>query len=201
MKTMRTAVLFVMLVLGLGLQGCATVAGPFNGLGSDEMSMLLVYRVDGLPVTGENYRAVAAAAQEMGVIISPQLSSAAEAGATSGLAYGNAYAAGGAAQGLFFGPVGAAAGAAVGGISGALGGVITGVTTAAFANVHAIAKAVDDRLTYLRTEGRVNHLAFVRVTGAFIRSRNNIGSPAPSLREKMPDWSGPPAGTPVQQKK
>ncbi len=187
------AILASVAVLG----GCASAPGPFVGLGNDVMSMLIIYRTDSQPLTKAQYDKVGVVAKRMGIQIGWQLSSPFEAAATSGGAYAAAGALGGATQGHFYpgAMVGAAAGytAAVYG----LGGVVNGLVTASYANVHAVALATEMALRDDERDG-VNEFRRIHVVGAFVRSRNNTGNPAPELAKQMPDWRGPTAGTPVR---
>ena len=195
MKILRLIAILASITL---LGACSTVPGPFNGLGNDEMSMLIIYRTDSRPLTKAEYDAVGVEAKKMGIRIGWQLSSAFEAGASSGGAYGVAGAAGGATQGHFY--EGAMVGAAAGytGAVYGLGGVVNGVMNASYANVYAVAQATE---TALRDEERDGKKEFrrIHVVAAFVRSKNAEGSPAPELAKRMsPNWRGPVSGTPAR---
>lgn len=187
------------LVLGaiaLTIAACGTMPGPFNGLGSDYMTMLVIYRTDHQPLTYTQYLAVQDVAKEMHMTLAGrQLSGPLEAGLTSGGAGAAAGAAGGATQGLFY--AGAMAGPAAGYTAAVygLGYVVNGLQSYSYAQVFAQAQMVE---TTIRDREKYDHagiFARLHVVGAFVRSRNNINSPAPGLRKQMPDFTGPISGT------
>lgn len=179
------------------LAACAgPVSGPgmFNGLGSDYMSVLVIYRTDNRPVSWQDYQLVQGIARRMNLTLMGQLSTAFEAAGSGMLAYGMAGAAGGAAQGAFY--AGAApAGAAVSGLVYAFGGAVTGATTFAYGRDFDLSQMVE---TSLRDAARHDHLVEaerLHVVAGFVRTLNQVNSPAASLRKEMPDFHGPIAGS------
>ncbi len=196
---LNTLALLLVILAVIASVGCSTVGGPFNGLGGDEMTMLVIYRTDDKPLTKEQYDAVGIVAKKMGVQIGWQLSSSFESAAMSGLAYGAAGTIGGATQGLFYDGVLVPAAAGFTGAVYGLGGAVNGLVTASYANVYAVAAATE---VAMRDEERYSprnakNFERVHVVAAFIRSRNNAGAPAPGLTERMPNWHGPVSGVPL----
>lgn len=178
------------------ISGCAggrvTAPGVFNGLGNDYMAMLVIYRTDDLPFTKAQYEAVNVVANKMGFRIVAQLSSPLEAGAASGTAMGLVGAAGAATQNWYF--PSAMVGPAIGYAAGvyALGGTVNGLISFSYAKVSAVATAIETALRDMeRFDGKIEFNR-IHVTAAYVRSRNNEGSPAPGLIE---DWDGPKVGS------
>lgn len=193
-----TSYLITSLLLAItGLTGCATAPGPFNGLGSDPMRMLVIYRTDDQPLTREQYAAIGKVAQKMNIQIGWQLSSGMEAALSSGVAYAAAGAAGGATQGIFY--EGAMVGAAAGytGAVYGLGGTINGLVTASYANVYAVGAATEQAIRDMENDGE-RSLHRIHVVAAFVRSHNSTQDPASGLAARMPKWNGIPAGTPIR---
>ncbi|MDP2655275.1 MAG: hypothetical protein Q8P17_01805 [bacterium] len=190
----RIAILASIIVLG----ACGTVPGPFVGLGSDVMSMIIIYRTDDQPLTLPQYEATTKIAQKMGIRIGWQLSSAFESGVVTGAAYYGAGALGGATQGFFY--KGALVGAAAGytGAVYGLGGVINGVMSASYANIHAVSQATELAIRDAEKYDGMNIFKRIHVVGAFIRSKNTAGEPASGLKKQMPEFTGPKVGTPVK---
>ena len=176
--------------MALLLSGCA---GIFNGLGSDEMAMLIVYRTDNQPLTRAQYDKVVIIARRMGIVLKWQLSSPFEAGMMSGLAYAAAGAGGGSTQGHYY--PGADSGAAAGytGVVYGLGGVMNGLVTASYANIHAIEKMVEDAIQDGIRYDSQDDMKRVHVVGAYIRSKNTSSEPARNVVRDY--YTGPAAGT------
>lgn len=195
---MRTVLRWIAILAMLTLGACATAPGPFNGLGSDEMSMLIIYRTDDQPLTKEQYDGVTRIAQKMGIRIGWQLSSAVESAATSFAAYGVGGYLGGSTQSHFYAGALRSAAAGYTGVVYGLGGVINGMMNASYANIYAVSQTTE---IALRDEERAGASEFFRVhvVAAFIRSKNTADSPATGLAKQMPDWKGPKSGTPVQK--
>ena len=158
----------IALAILCGLGGCASAPGQYNGLGSDPMSMLVVYRVDDRPLTMEALKAVRGEAEKMMARIGIQLSSPLEAGLTDGV----------------LDIVGSAADPGMTvkvlrphGIVGFIGGL----AMYSYAMVSAIADATRDRLEFLgETDDGFKRL---RVAAAFVRSDPTKGiEPTPTRR-------------------
>ncbi len=193
MQSMNFRGLLLGIAALLVLAGCGTVPGPFNGLGSDPMSMLVVYKTGRQPLTYREYQAVQEIAKQDHLILTGQLSSPFEAAVTDGLAGAVAGAAGGATQGLFYtgGMAGPAAGytAAVYG----LGYSVNGLQSYSYGEVYDIAAMVEQTM---RDDEKYDHRRVFRrlhVVAGFVRSENATNDPAESLRRQMPDFRGPRA--------
>lgn len=185
-------ILFLLAILAsVVLSGCAVAPGIFNGLSDDGMAMLVIYRTDNKALSKEQYDKVVVVAKQMGITIGWQLSSAFEAGATGGAAFGAAGALGGSTQSYFYS--GASAGAAAGytGVVYGLGGIVNGMVTASYANIHALEAAVEMALRDAEKYDGAKNFQRIHVVGAYVRSRNKSGEPAPNL---VPDYHGPIAG-------
>mgnify|MGYP001565818024 CR=1 FL=1 len=167
-QVLHSIALVVMVFLG----GCSTMPGTFNGLGSDPMSMLVVYRTDKQQITEEQYKAVGAIAQEASNQVGLQLSSSLEAAISSGFPFGIAGAGGGAVEG------GLAAGAA--GTAGFLGGFVGGLQNASYANVWLVADITEVTLRDREASGDKT-LKGLHVSAAFIRTGNTVVEPAHGL--------------------
>ncbi len=179
------------------LAGCAgsTPPGMFNGLGNDPMAMIAIYRTDGKAVTPEQYRAIQDIALGMNLVLEKQISSSAEAAASGFGAYGAAGAAGGAMEPLFY--PGALGGAAAGytGLVYGFGGLVNGLTTYSYSYVYDVAEMVETAMRDREKYDGATEFQRIHVVAAFVRSRNNIDSPAPGL---VPDFHGEPSGSPTR---
>lgn len=180
-------------MLAITTTGCSTVLGPFNGLGSDEMSMLAITTYNGQAPTKEQYDAVAEIARQQARMIGWQLSSATESAVVSALAGGAAGAAGGSTQGIIYAGASAGSAAAYTAAVYGLGYLVNGLITASYANVYGVAQATElalrdnERLTPRYREV----FKGVHVVAAFIRSKNTHDEPSSDLAERMPKWTGP----------
>ena len=150
-KVLRYVAVMATLVLG----ACASAPGQFNGVGTDPMSMVVVYRVDDHPLTKEALDAVRKEAERMMARIGIQLSSPLEAGFTSGALD---------IVGTWADPE---AIVKVGRPHGVVG-FISGLAAYSYAMVSAIADATRDRLEYLGETDDV--FKRLRVAAAFVRS-------------------------------
>ncbi len=187
------SMMFRGILLGLALlvlSACGTVRGPFNGLGSDPMSMLIIYRTDNSPLTYSEYLAVQGVAAHDHLVLMGQLSSPFEAMVTDGFAGAVAGAAGGATQGLFYtgGMAGPAAGysAAVYG----LGYLVNGALSYSYGTVYDMAQMVE---TTMRDDEKYDHNRIfyrLHVVAAFVASSNKKNEPASYLKKRMPDFTG-----------
>ncbi len=167
--------ILIAILASFALGGCSTMPGVLNGLGSDPMSMLIVYRTDGQPITQKQYEEVVKVAQGVSVQVGLQLSSSLEAAASSGFPYGLAGAAGGAIES------GIAAGAA--GTAAFLGGMVSGLQTASYANVWLVADLTEVTLRDMETAGDTK-LHRLHVSAAFTRTGNTVAEPARGLIKK-----------------
>lgn len=172
---MKKNLVLIAILASFALGGCTTMPGVLNGLGSDPMSMLIVYRTDDQPITQEQYDAVVKVAQRVSIQVGLQLSSSLEAAASSGFPYGLAGAAGGAIEG------GITAGAA--GTAAFLGGMISGLQTASYSNVWAVADMTEVTLRDIETAGDATTHR-LHVAAAFTRAGNTIAEPARGLIKK-----------------
>ncbi len=150
------------------LGGCSTVPGVFNGLGSDPMSMLIVYRTDKQPITQKQYTSVVEIAQEASKQVGLQLSSAAEAAASSGVMYGAAGAAGGAIENALT--------AGITSTVTVLGGLVNGLETASYANAWLVADLTETTLRDRERDGE--DFRRLHVSAAFTRTKNTAAIPA-----------------------
>jgi hypothetical protein len=194
-NVLRTAALTLALASGALLSGCASGGGIFNGLSSDVMSMIIIYRSDHKPLTYAQYQAVQGVAKEMGITLTGQLTSPFKAMATGGLAYAAAGAAGGSTQALFY--PGALAGAAAGYSAAVygMGGVVTGATTYSYGKDYDVADMTEKTMRDREDDGE-NVFHHIHVSAAFVESTNREDLPAESLRSQMPDFHGEPVGAP-----
>ena len=187
--------LIALITLAISTTGCSTVLGPFNGLGSDEMSMLAITTYNGQAPTPEQYRAVAEVAKRQAQVIGWQLSSSGESAVVSALAGGAAGAAGGATQGIIYtGASGGSAAAYTAAVYG-LGYMINGLITASYANVFAVAQATELAIRdHERYDPAYKELfKGVHVVAAFIRSGNTHEGPSSDMASRM-NWHGPKVG-------
>lgn len=143
----------------LGLSACASVPGQFNGLGSDMMTMMVVYRTDDEPLTKSQYDAVVKIAKKMGARVGLQLSSAFEAGVAGGALS--------ALAGSFD-----SAGASYGGL-----GIVGSLSTYSFAKAYVVTEATE----YALRDEENAALKKIHVSPAFVRSNNNEHGPAPNM--------------------
>lgn len=200
-----------LLAVAVGLTGCG--AGVFNGLSEDPMTMFKITKSDYDPRTGENpilysqYLAIQDLAGAMKMQVDWQTSSAFEAGASEFVPYGLAGAGGGSSTGILY-PMARALTAPAAGVTGLVygfGGSVNGVVSASYANVYALAGALEhamrdhekDRKKYMDASGK-SLFHNMHATASFTRSRNAMSSPAPGLNARMPrmQWNNPPAGYP-----
>ena len=189
-KHLRGIALGLAAMAALAVAGCGTMMGPFNGLGSDYMTLLVVYRTDNKPLTYEQYQAVQEVAAEDHLILKGQLSSPFEAMGAAGAAGAAAGAAGGASQGIFY--EGAMAGAAAGYTATVygLGYVVNGAMSYSYGRAFDEAQMVETTIRDREKYDKQKVFARVHVVAAFVRSLNNINDPASSLKKQMPDFTG-----------
>lgn len=154
MKCLRNCL--VALVATLVLGACASVPGQFNGLGSDVMTMMVVYRTDDQPLTRGQYETVVAVAKKMGARVGLQLSSSFEAGATGGAlgALGGSFDSSGASYGFV--------------------GIVGALATYSFAKAFVVAEATE----YALRDDENPEFKKIHVSPAFVRSGNTESGPA-----------------------
>lgn len=203
----RAATLAVLAGTMTLITGCF---GVFNGLGSNVMGMIKVTKSDfdprsGMnPITYRQFLAVQDLAECMKIQIDWQASTTAEAFVSEMVPYGMAGAGGGSLTGLLYPGASALAGPAAGvaGVTYALGGGTNAAITKSYDEVYAVGDTIEKAMRdhermrtpkYLDENG---HSLFrnIHVTASFVRSRNGMGSPAPGLRDRMPDWHGAEVG-------
>lgn len=171
----ETYVLIAMFAASVMFGGCQSVPGVFNGLGEDPMTMLLIYRTDGQPITQEQYDLVVAIAQRVSAQVGLQLSSPLEAAVSSGVPFGLA--------GTAAGFIESGVTAGVAGTGAAIAGVIGGLGTFSYANVWAIGDFTETTLRDMEKTGdkRVDRL---HVSSAFTRTGNTVDKSSRGLTEK-----------------
>ncbi len=151
-KLNRLLTAIVLLALG----ACASVPGQFNGLGSDMMTMMFVYRTDDEALTLSQYETIVARAKKMGEKIGLQISSPFEASIAGGGV--SALAGSFDAVGLSYGAV----------------GIVGALSTYSFAKAYAVAEGTE---YWLRDDGDPAYKR-IHVSPAFVRSGNTESTPA-----------------------
>lgn len=193
---------FAALAMLAMVTGCTTL----SGLKDDGMPGLAVYKTNPDPVAGmvtnDDYQNVVEAAKMMKYRITGQLTPAGRVAVENGLGYGVA----GGAPGRLYDKIIPRATAAIGQAMGLYTGMVYfgvsaygGLKEASCANIQTIATAVERVLRDVERINKVTANQWLHVGGVCIGTDNTSEKPGKALQAQMPEFSGRPAGMPVQR--